>query len=104
MRTQSALAVAALGLGSGVAAYDAPKAGGSGVAYAGVNMAGCDFQCTVEGQCSGGEKAKYLCPKPDKFKSDMNHFMTKWGHNIFRLPVGLVFPAQNLRSMLTNPC
>ncbi|KAI9668824.1 MAG: hypothetical protein M1831_000893 [Alyxoria varia] len=98
MRTQSVLAAAALGLGSGVAAYEASSGGsggGKGVPYAGLNLAGCEFQCDVKGACTGGEEAKYFCPKPEQYKEQIAHFQKKYNHNIFRLPVGWQYIVGN---------
>lgn len=63
------------------------KASGSGVQYAGVNIAGLDFGCGTDGTCNSGSR---LPPGQDGL-DQMNHFVKDDGLNTFRIPVGWQF-------------
>jgi endoglucanase len=71
--------------------------GGSGrVQYAGVNVAGFDFGCGIDGTC---DTTSALPPLSQYNGQDgvgqMNHFVRDDGMNIFRLPVGWQWLVNN---------
>lgn len=65
----------------------ASSSSGTGVAYAGVNIAGFDFGCTTDGTCV----LDSVYPPGDEGIAQMKHFVNDDGLNTFRLPVGWQF-------------
>ncbi|TGO60409.1 hypothetical protein BOTNAR_0146g00220 [Botryotinia narcissicola] len=65
--------------------------------YIGTNIAGFDFGCTTDGTCLTNKilpALKSLNNGPDGI-GQMAHFVSKTGHNIFRLPVGWQYLVNN---------
>ncbi|TGO17212.1 hypothetical protein BTUL_0019g00010 [Botrytis tulipae] len=65
--------------------------------YIGTNIAGFDFGCTTDGTCLTNKilpALKSLNNGPDGL-GQMAHFVSKTGHNIFRLPVGWQYLVNN---------
>ncbi|THV48547.1 hypothetical protein BGAL_0241g00040 [Botrytis galanthina] len=63
----------------------------------GTNIAGFDFGCTTDGTCLTNKilpALKSLNNGPDGL-GQMAHFVSKTGHNIFRLPVGWQYLVNN---------
>lgn len=64
----------------------------SKVQYAGVNIAGFDFGCTIDGKCSlSGTNKPYDIVSQGTAIGQMNHFVKDDSLNAFRLPVGWQF-------------
>lgn len=62
------------------------------VKYAGVNIAGFDFGCTIDGTCSlTGSNKPYDIVSGANALGQMNHFVKDDTLNTFRLPVGWQF-------------
>ena len=62
------------------------------VQYAGVNIAGFDFGCTIDGTCSlTGMSKPYDIVQGANAIGQMNHFIKDDSLNTFRLPVGWQF-------------
>jgi endoglucanase len=62
------------------------------VQYAGVNVAGFDFGCTIDGKCAlTGTNKPYNIVSGGTAIGQMNHFVKDDGLNAFRLPVGWQF-------------
>lgn len=62
------------------------------VKYAGVNIAGFDFGCTIDGTCSlTGSSKPYDIVSGANALGQMNHFVKDDSLNAFRLPVGWQF-------------
>ncbi|KAF8322010.1 glycoside hydrolase family 5 protein [Clavulina sp. PMI_390] len=76
---------------TGVACSTAPASAGS-VAYAGVNIAGFEFGCDIDGTCvisgSGGPYPPLASLGNADGIGQMMHFKRDDGFNVFRLPVG----------------
>ncbi|KAF7892298.1 uncharacterized protein EAF01_010378 [Botrytis porri] len=65
--------------------------------YIGTNIAGFDFGCTTDGTCLTNKVYPALSSLnngPDGL-GQMAHFVSKTGHNIFRLPVGWQYLVNN---------
>ena len=68
----------------------------SKVKYAGVNMAGFDFGCTIDGSCAlTGTNKPYNFISGGTGIAQMNHFVKDDTLNAFRLPVGWQFLLNN---------
>lgn len=68
----------------------------SKVQYAGVNIAGFDFGCTIDGKCSlTGTNKPYNIVQQGTAIGQMNHFVKDDTLNAFRLPVGWQFLLNN---------
>jgi endoglucanase len=64
----------------------------SKVQYAGVNVAGFDFGCTIDGKCAlTGTNKPYNIVSGGTAIGQMNHFVKDDTLNAFRLPVGWQF-------------
>lgn len=62
------------------------------VQYAGVNIAGFDFGCTIDGTCSlSGASKPYDIVSGANALGQMTHFVKDDSLNAFRLPVGWQF-------------
>ncbi|KAF9737997.1 Endoglucanase EG-II [Paraphaeosphaeria minitans] len=68
-------------------AVSSPTPRASKVQYAGVNIAGFDFGCTIDGRTTES-RGKYLLTMA---RGPMNHFVKDDSLNAFRLPVGWQF-------------
>lgn len=72
----------------------APQAGGTGtVPFAGVNIAGFDFGCTIDGTCD--TKSTLDVVAKGTAIQQMQHFVKDDGLNAFRLPVAWQFLVNN---------
>jgi endoglucanase len=72
----------------------APPAGGNGiVAFAGVNIAGFDFGCQIDGTCD--TKSTFDVVAKGSGIQQMMHFVKDDGLNAFRLPVAWQFLVNN---------
>lgn len=68
----------------------------SKVQYAGVNIAGFDFGCTIDGSCAlTGTNKPYDIVSQGTALGQMNHFVKDDKLNAFRLPVGWQFLLNN---------
>jgi endoglucanase len=68
----------------------------SKVQYAGVNIAGFDFGCTIDGACAlSGTNKPYNIVSGGTALGQMNHFVRDDSLNAFRLPVGWQFLLNN---------
>jgi endoglucanase len=69
---------------------------GSKVQYVGVNIAGFDFGCTIDGKCAlTGTNKPYNIVSGGTALAQMNHFVKDDTLNAFRLPVGWQFLLNN---------
>jgi endoglucanase len=69
---------------------------GQKVQYAGVNIAGFDFGCTIDGACAlTGTNKPYNIVSQGTALGQMNHFVKDDSLNAFRLPVGWQFLLNN---------
>ena len=73
-------------------ALSSPTPRATKVQYAGVNIAGFDFGCTIDGTCSlTGTSKPYDIVSGANALGQMNHFVKDDTLNAFRLPVGWQF-------------
>lgn len=80
----------------------APSSAGQ-LQFAGVNIAGFDFGCDTNGDCT----ASAAFPPLTKYygadgPGQMNHFVKDDGYNLFRLPVGWQFLTNNVATGTLN--
>jgi endoglucanase len=69
---------------------------GQKVQYAGVNIAGFDFGCTIDGKCAlTGTNKPYNIVSQGTALGQMSHFVKDDSLNAFRLPVGWQFLLNN---------
>jgi endoglucanase len=74
------------------------------VQYAGVNIAGFDFGCTIDGKCAlTGTNKPYNIVSGGTALGQMNHFVKDDGLNAFRLPVGWQFLLNDQLGGTTSP-
>jgi endoglucanase len=94
MKTTLFAAVAGSVLVAAAPAPVTPRA--SKVQYAGVNVAGFDFGCLIDGSCSlTGTNKPYNIVAQGSAIGQMNHFVKDDSLNAFRLPVGWQFLLNN---------
>ncbi|KAF2447084.1 glycoside hydrolase family 5 protein [Karstenula rhodostoma CBS 690.94] len=73
-------------------AASSPTLRATKVQYAGINIAGFDFGCTIDGTCSlTGTNKPYDVVSGANAVGQMNHFVKDDSLNAFRLPVGWQF-------------
>lgn len=90
MKATLITAIAAPILVAAAPAQTVPRA--SKVQYAGINIAGFDFGCTIDGRCSlTGTNKPYNIVGQGNALGQMNHFVKDDSLNAFRLPVGWQF-------------
>jgi endoglucanase len=94
MKTTLFTAVASSVLVAAAPAPVSPRA--SKVQYAGVNVAGFDFGCLIDGSCSlTGSNKPYDIVSQGSAIGQMQHFVKDDSLNAFRLPVGWQFLLNN---------
>ena len=71
---------------------------GTGVRFAGVNMAGMDFGCGTDGHCD--VKGVYVVPN---MAQQMQHFVQDNGLNVFRIPVAWQYLVNNVLGGKLDP-
>jgi hypothetical protein len=71
----------------------ATSASGSQVAFAGINIAGFDFGCVINGTCD--TSATFDVASKGNGIQQMQHFVQDDGLNTFRLPVGWQYLVNN---------
>jgi endoglucanase len=94
MRTTLFTALAGSSLVAAAPSQVSPRA--TKVQYAGVNIAGFDFGCTIDGSCAlTGSNKPYNIVSQGTAIGQMNHFVKDDTLNTFRLPVGWQFLLNN---------
>jgi endoglucanase len=87
MRSSIVTALAGASLVAAAPTSVAPRA--DKVQYGGVNIAGFDFGCTIDGTCSlTGKNKPYDIVQGANAVGQMQHFVNDDKFNAFRLPVG----------------
>jgi endoglucanase len=94
MKTTLFTALAGSSLVAAAPSQVSPRA--TKVQYAGVNIAGFDFGCTIDGSCAlTGSNKPYNIVSQGTAIGQMNHFVKDDTLNTFRLPVGWQFLLNN---------
>lgn len=94
MKATILAAIAGSTLVAAAPSHISPRA--SKVKYAGVNIAGFDFGCSIDGTCSlTGTNKPFNVAQVGNGIGQMNHFVKDDSLNTFRLPVGWQFLLNN---------